>query len=305
MVFLSGRWPRRFIAELGAERKHAMAERTAMVTGAGSGVGRAVAQRLLVEGYTVFGSAIDRDEAEELTRTLPGDFVPVLVDVRNEDSVKGAADEVRAHLNGRPLRALLNIAGVVTNGPLLDLSARTFQDLLAVNVVGMHSMTRAFVPMLREHEQPRIINMSSASGQRTVPFTGAYSASKFAVEALSSAMRMELAPFGIVVVVIAPGLMRTPMAARIREGLAKPPSLAVYREPLRRFLDMTEQALANGVPVPRVVDAIVASIEEREPPLRKALHQGSRRSALMQRVLPVRRREARIRRSLGLDARPG
>jgi NAD(P)-dependent dehydrogenase (short-subunit alcohol dehydrogenase family) len=282
-----------------------MAQRTAMVTGAGSGVGRAVAERLLADGYTVFGSAINRDESEELTRTLRGDFLPVLVDVRDENSVTAAAAEVRAHLNGRPLRTLLNIAGVVTNGPLLDLSARTFQDLLAVNVVGMHSMTRAFVPMLREHEQPRIINMSSASGQRTVPFTGAYSASKFAVEALSSAMRMELAPFGIAVVVIAPGLMRTPMAARIREGLATPPSLPVYREPLRRFLDTTEQALANGVPVPQVVDAIVTSIEEPEPPLRKALHQGGRRNALMLRVLPVRRREARIRRSLGLDARAG
>lgn len=282
-----------------------MREHTAMVTGAGSGVGRAVAERLLAQGYTVFGSAIDDEEADGLAGTMRGEFVPVIVDVRDEESVVRAAEAVRARLRGRPLKALLNIAGVVTNGPLLDLSARTFHDLLAVNVVGMHSMTRAFVPMLCQHQHPKIVNMSSASGQRTMPFTGAYSASKFAVEALSSAMRMELAPLGIVVVVVAPGLMQTPMAAKIVEGLARPPSLSLYREPLHRFLSLTQRGIANGVPVPRVVEAIVASIEEPDPPVRKVLRQGSRRNELFKRVLSTKRREAMVRRDLRLDPARG
>jgi NAD(P)-dependent dehydrogenase (short-subunit alcohol dehydrogenase family) len=278
-------------------------DRTAVVTGAGSGVGRAVVERLLAEGYTVFGSAIHREEAAELSQAMRGDFAPVIVDLRDEETVGRAAQEVRVRLGGRPLKALLNIAGVVTNGPLLDLPARTFNDVLAVNVVGVHSMTRAFVPLLSEHERPRIINMSSSSGRRAMPFTGAYAASKFALEGLSSAMRMELAPLGIDVVVIAPGLMQTPMAARIREGLAEPPSLPVYREPLQRFLAGTERALANGVPVPQVVDAIVASVEEAHPPLRKALTQGRRRNAVRMQLQSVRKREAAVRRSLGLEAR--
>jgi NAD(P)-dependent dehydrogenase (short-subunit alcohol dehydrogenase family) len=278
-------------------------DRTAVVTGAGSGVGRAVVERLLAEGYTVFGSAIHREEAAELSQAMRGDFAPVIVDLRDEETVGRAAQEVRVRLGGRPLKALLNIAGVVTNGPLLDLPARTFNDVLAVNVVGVHSMTRAFVPLLSEHERPRIINMSSSSGRRAMPFTGAYAASKFALEGLSSAMRMELAPLGIDVVVIAPGLMQTPMAARIREGLAEPPSLPVYREPLQRFLAGTERALANGVPVPQVVDAIVASVEEAHPPLRKALTQGRRRDAVRMQLQSVRKREAAVRRSLGLEAR--
>jgi NAD(P)-dependent dehydrogenase (short-subunit alcohol dehydrogenase family) len=279
-------------------------ERAAMVTGAGSGLGRAVAERLLAEGYTVFGSAIHDEEAEDLSNAMRGDFVPVIVDLRDEDSVTRAAEQVTARLDGRPLTALLNIAGVVTNGPLLDLCAAKFHDVLAVNVVGMHTMTRAFVPLLRQHGHARIINVSSSSGQRVMPFTGAYAASKFAVEALSSAMRMEFAPLGIEVVVIAPGLMHTPMAARIRDGLTQPPSLPLYREPLRRFLAGTEQALANGVPVPRVVEAIVASIEERDPPLRKAIVQGRRRDALLMRLRSVRRRESMVRRGLGLDDPP-
>ena len=273
-----------------------------MVMGAGSGVGRAVTERLLGRGYTVFGSAIDSDEAAALTATLRGDFVPVLVDVRDEDSVAQAAYSVAARLDGRPLQALLNIAGVVTNGPLLDLPARTFQDVLAVNVVGMHAMTRAFAPMLREHGQPRIINMSSASGQRVVPFTGVRRQQVRGGGALQRDA-YGLAPLGITVVVIAPGLMQTPMAAKIRQGLARPPSLPVYREPLRRFLEGTEQALAHGIPVSNVVDAIVSSIEERDPPLRKALYHRRGRDVLLARVLPARRREAKVRRSLGLDAK--
>ncbi len=274
-----------------------------MVTGAGSGIGRAVASRLLERGYTVFGGAIDEAEAASLEAAPPGRLVPVVIDVRDEDSVQAAAERVRGELNGRPLHGLLNIAGVTSNGPLVDLSAETFAQVLAVNVVGMHATTRAFLPLQRAGG--KVINMSSASGSRTLPFTGAYSASKFAVEALSSAMRMEFAPLGIDVVVVAPGLINTLMAGRIQEELAKPPSLTIYREPLRRFRERTEASVEKGIPIERVVEAIVGALEASDPSIRYELHNNFARDVLLMRVLPTRLREALVRKSLRLGGEAG
>lgn len=272
------------------------------VTGAGSGIGLAVTRRLLDQGYTVFGGAISGDEATRLTDTLRGDFTAIVIDVRDESSVQAAAAGVTDALAGRPLRAVLNIAGIITNGPLIDLSADTFHQVLAVNVIGMHSVTRAFVPLLRDHPQPRVINMSSASGSRTLPFTGAYSASKFGVEALSSAMRMEFAPLGISVAVIAPGLINTPMATKITEELEQPPSLPVYAEPLRRFLQTTLNSIENGVPIERVVEAIVAAVEQPVPRRRYEVHHSFLRDVVLFRILPAAPREAIVRKTLRLQA---
>lgn len=275
--------------------------RTAVVTGAGSGLGRTVAQRLLTNGYTVFGSCVDLEEAARLREALKGDFEPVVLDVRDPSSVARAAEVVGETLSGRPLKALVNAAGVVTNGPLLDLDAETFLDVLAVNVVGVHEVTRAFVPLLRPHEHPRIVNISSASGRRTVPFTTAYAASKFAVEALSSGMRMELAPFGIGVAVVAPGLMRTAMADRILAGLAQAPTHDVYREPLRRFRERTAAGLQGGVPVEEVADAVIQAIARLSPPTRQAVERPlGRKAAILRRLQSQDRREADLARGLGL-----
>jgi NAD(P)-dependent dehydrogenase (short-subunit alcohol dehydrogenase family) len=275
------------------------------LTGAGSGIGRAVAISLLAKGYEVFGSAISATEAAELRDALTGDIRPVEVDVRDEASVQAAAEQVADQLGDRPLRAVLNIAGIITNGPLVDLSAETFSQVLAVNLVGMHSVTRAFLPLLRDHPHARVINMSSASGSRTMPFTGAYSASKFGVEALSSAMRMEFAPLGVDVVVVAPGLINTPMASQIKQDLEKSPSLPVYRDALRRFLERTETSIENGIPMQRVVDAIVEAVQELTPAKRYELHNNFLRDVVLMRILPTAHREAIVRKTLGLVAGGG
>jgi len=277
--------------------------RTVMVTGAGSGIGRAVAASLLERGYAVFGGAIDEGEAANLRDALPGSFVPVVIDVRDEESVQAAAERVREELDGRPLHGVLNIAGITTNGPLVDLSAETFAQVLAVNVVGMHAVTRAFLPLQRPGG--KVLNMSSASGSRTLPFTGAYSASKFAVEALTSAMRMEFAPLGIDVVVVAPGLVNTPMAGRIQEELAERPSLTIYHEPLRRFRERTVASVEKGIPIERVVETIVGALEAPEPSIRYELHNNFARDVILMRVLPTRLREALVRKSLRLGGEPG
>lgn len=274
-----------------------------VVTGAGSGIGNAVTRSLLARGYRVLGAAIAPDEAEALARDLGERFTPFVVDVRDEADAQAAADRVAHELAGRPLKALLNIAGVIANGPLVDLTAAEFRDILAVNLVGVHAVTRAFLPLLSAGGGGRIVNISSASGRRTLPFTGAYGPSKFAVEALSSVMRMEFAPLGVEVVVIAPGPIDTPMADRIKRDLACEPSLPVYREPLRRFLERTERSFAHGIPLGRVAATFVEAVDAPRPKLRYELHQNVLRDVLLMRLLPTRRREAIVRRTLALDPR--
>lgn len=282
-------------------------QRNIMLTGAGSGIGRATAVRLLEREYRVFGGAIDDEEANKLQSELGRHFTAVVVDVRREESVQKAASQVAGQLGDQPLSALLNFAGVIVNGPLVDLSANELSNVLAVNLVGTHSMTRAFLPLLSGGgRRGRVINMSSASGRRTMPFAGGYSASKFGVEALSTAMRMELRPLGVDVVVFAPGLIHTPMADKILTDLSKTPSLAVYEEPLRRFAHKTRESVKKGLPLDRVVEGIITMIETPSPKSSYEIHHSYLRDVLLMRAIPVKLREAIITRTLGLhttDAR--
>ena len=275
------------------------AARHVVVTGAGSGIGNAVARELVRRGHVVFGAAISDAEAQTLSRDLGERLTPFVVDVRDERSVQAAAAQVAGQLGDRPLHALLNIAGVISNGPLADLPADEFSGVLAVNLVGMHAMTRALLPQLRPGG--RVINMSSASGSRTMPFTGAYSASKFGVEALSAAMRMEFAALGVDVVVVAPGLINTPMAGKIQADLAREPSLPEYREPLRRFLAAARESAEHGIPIERVVATIAGAVEAPRPRRRYDLHHSVLRDVVLMRLLPTGRREAIVRRRLALD----
>lgn len=272
-----------------------------MITGTGSGIGRALAERLVGAGHTVFGGVINDVEADALSIALGPRFFPIIIDVRSESSARQAAQQVDALLNGQPLSALANVAGVITNEPLLDLDAHTFQNVLSVNVVGVHNVTRAFFPMLRRADRATVVNMSSASGTRTMPFTGAYSASKFGVEALSTAMRLELAPFGIAVAVVAPGLINTPMAEKIISDLRKPSAYPVYSQPLQMFLAGTMDAANRGIPIERVVSVIQQAITAPQPAARYEVHNNYLRDVVLMRLLPARCRDWIIRRKLGLN----
>ncbi|CAL9606781.1 SDR family oxidoreductase [Streptomyces sp. enrichment culture] len=275
-------------------------EQSVLVTGAGSGIGRATTRFLVDKGFHVYAGARRRAGVDALAAELPPSSVtPVLFDVRDEKSVADASARTAERADGTPLRAVCNVAGVVTNGPLADLSADALTDVLAVNVVGVHTVTRAFLPLLGEGS--RIVNLSSASGVRTLPFTGAYSASKFGLEALSAAMRMEYAALGIRVSVIAPGMIDTPMAAAIQEELGRPPSMPVYAAPLRRALERSVRSARNGIPMDRVVRAVHHVVTARNPAPRYDLHHSFLQDAVLMRLLPVRAREAVVRKVLGLN----
>lgn len=272
------------------------------ITGAGTGIGHAAAEGLLERGFRIVGTAVNDAEAARLRSEwsrFDGRFSIQVLDVRDEAAVEAAAAEVAQLLGDERPQAVINVAGVIVNGPLLDLDAASFSNVLAVNVVGMHNVTRALLPHIARGG--RIVNVSSQSGRRVAPFTGAYGASKHAVEALSTAMRMEFAPLGIRVSVIAPGQVRTPMAEAILEHLSRQPTSDLYAEPMRRFTKVTREMFDAGLPIERVAQALIHAATDAKPELRYDLPANVVRDKFLMRMIPVRPREAIVRRALALQ----
>ncbi|MGH6738124.1 MAG: SDR family oxidoreductase, partial [Bradyrhizobium sp.] len=190
--------------------------KSVVITGASTGIGWATAKLLVDKGYRVFGSVRKQADAERLIGEFGGNFVPLLFDVTDEAAVLAAAREVRAALGGETLAGLVNNAGIAVPGPVLELSADEFRRQMDVNVIGPIISTQAFGPLLGSDPslkgpKGRIVMISSVAGRNGNPLTPAYAASKHAIEGLSESLRRELMLFGIDVIIVAPGPVKTPI----------------------------------------------------------------------------------------------
>lgn len=181
-----------------------------MVTGASSGIGRVSASRLADAGHVVFAAARRGHVLDTLAAEHPGTR-PIVLDVTDQESIDSARGQVRLATGGHGLDVLVNAAGAMTLGPVEVVPDEQARAQFEVNLFGLLAMTRAFVPPMRERGGGRIVNVSSILGRFALPGQGLYSASKFAVEAASDALRMELAPFGVRVVLVEPGVTDTPL----------------------------------------------------------------------------------------------
>jgi NAD(P)-dependent dehydrogenase (short-subunit alcohol dehydrogenase family) len=174
---------------------------TILITGCSTGFGRITATHFAKLGWKVFGTVRKESDAESL-RQEHQNIVPLICDIVNESQVKVMAQTVAAQTSS--LDVLVNNAGTAFPAPLEFLPPQELLAQLNLNVVAQVAVLQAVMPLLKK-AGGMIINVSSISGRVTAPITGAYSASKFALEALSDALRIELAPFGVKVVVIEPG----------------------------------------------------------------------------------------------------
>ena len=192
----------------------AEAQKAVVVTGVSTGIGWGASKVLTASGYKVFGSVRKASDGQRLQAELGANFVPLLFDVTDENAVRKAAATVRAGLNGEKLFGLVNNAGISIVGPMLYLPIEEFRKQLEVNLTGLVITTQAFAPLLGVDEtlkgKPgRIVNISSIGGTSATPMITAYNTSKFGVEGLSEGLRRELLPFGVDVVVVAPGAVAT------------------------------------------------------------------------------------------------
>ncbi|RQR43661.1 SDR family NAD(P)-dependent oxidoreductase [Burkholderia sp. Bp9140] len=187
-----------------------------VVTGVSSGIGLELARSFVEDGYQVFGSVRNPEDGERLAAELGASFIPLCFDVTDSQAVQSAARRVEAIVGARGLGALVNNAGISVCGPLMHLPIDEIRALFEVNVLGVIQVTQAFLPLLgakadSPHRPGRIVNIGSVSGAITVPFFGAYAGTKHAIEAVTQAFRRELKIYGIDVIAIEPGFVKTSM----------------------------------------------------------------------------------------------
>lgn len=273
-----------------------------LITGVSTGIGYATARELVAAGYEVLGSVRSRDDAERVSEALGEAFRPLLFDVTDREAVEKAAAVVDGLLDGENLTALVNNAGITTPGPMLHMPLDTFRQTLEVNVTGLLHVTQQFAPLVgarhdARHPRGRIINVSSVSGHVVYPFMGAYAASKHAVEALSDALRRELLIYGVDVILIEPGTVRTPIVTKFAEQIAQ------YRDTdygpiLQKVGEQVEEREQTALPVDAVTRVIRTAIESKRPKTRYPIPRKRFSGWLLPRWLPDRWFDALVARQL-------
>ena len=239
------------------------------VTGASSGIGRAVAIELAQRGHTVFAAARRRSALDDLAASHRG-IAAVPLDVTDQESIDSAWSAISAATHGGGVDVLINAAGYALTGPVETLSTQEVKRQFDTNVFGLLAVTRAVLPAMRARRAGRIINISSIVGRTSFPAMGVYGATKYAVEALSDSLRMELAPNGIKVVLIEPGFVATNIvdaSTRERTHVAEGPVGDV--DGYAQLIDGADRFLAKqmkqAMPAPVLARRIANVAESRRP----------------------------------------
>jgi len=264
--------------------------RSVLITGASKGIGRATALHLDRLGWQVFAGVRQDKDADALRRDGSERLVPLLLDVTDGAAIRAAAWQVeQAAPHG--LDGLVNNAGIVVAGPLEIVPLDEFRRQLEVNTVGALAVTQGFLPQIHE-AGGRIVNVSSINGRVATPFAGAYAASKFALEAASDALRMELRHFGIPVVVVQPGAIQTPIwataKARAEKNLARMGGGGRYAKIIRRLLDRSGGPPRHAIPAERVARVIHRALTTRRPRARYLVGWDARAGAWLRWLAPDR-----------------
>ena len=246
-----------------------MDEKFVLVTGAAKGIGQATTLHLAKAGFVVFAGVRKVEDGEALRRENPS-IRPLLIDVTDAQQIAEAAAIVRDQVTGNGLYGLVNNAGIAVAAPLEFLPIEDFRTQMEVNLVGQLAVTQAFLPCIRQ-ARGRIINVSSIGGRIAGPLMGAYHASKFALEGLSDSLRMQLAPWGIEVVVIEPGAIATPIwetGTQTADNLIarmNPQTQALYGKQIAGGRVWAEQSAKNGAPADQVAQVIEKALTVPRP----------------------------------------
>jgi len=276
-----------------------------VITGASTGIGRACALELDRRGFHVFAGVRTAAAVEQLRTEASARLTPVAIDVTEADTIAAAAKTVAEALGDVGIAGLVNNAGIVVPGPLELVPIDAFRRQLEVNVIGQVAVTQAFLPLLRK-ARGRVVNMSSISGGLAVPYLGPYSASKFALEAITDALRLELRGFGIGVSAVEPGAIATPIwekSVASADQLAAdvdPAALALYESDLAAIRKMVDHSIRIASPVDRVVKAVVHALTARRPKAHYYLGLEVRACFKCMKMLPDGVRDWLLRKLLGL-----
>ena len=292
-------------------RSKAEGQKSVLITGASTGIGYACAARMLAAGWWVFATVRNEADEERLSHDLrvgSGRLSILHLDVTRAESVTALAAAIQEMLgaDGR-LNGLVNNAGVALGGPLLHIEDALISQQFDVNLVGPFRVIKALAPLLGatvgDPHRGRIVQISSVSALRPMPFVGPYSASKAALESMSSALRMELIPYGIFVSSVQPGPIRTAIWGKAPRPEESPLRHTPYERSLRRFYkSFVLSGDRDGLP-PESISALVHhALTARRPRRRYLKTPGYFSRYLLPRILPGARFDRLIAGLLRLEA---
>ena len=277
-----------------------------VITGASTGIGEACALHLDKLGYRVFAGIRKAADGQSLRQRASARLVPIRLDITDETEISEAARGVIEAVGDGGLAGLINNAGIVVGGALEFLALEELRRQFEVNVFAQVAVTQAFLSSLRKGGG-RIVNIGSVSGLISSPFSGPYCASKFALEALTDSLRLELRPWKIHVSIVEPGFIDTPILRKslpdeeaIREQLP-PEALQLYGSALRSVVDGMKRGAAKAMPTSVVVKAVVHALTARRPRTRYVVGEHSGLQIALGRNLPDRWRDALLVRHFGLE----
>jgi NAD(P)-dependent dehydrogenase (short-subunit alcohol dehydrogenase family) len=279
--------------------------RSAVITGASTGIGRATALRLDAAGFRVFAGVRRATDGESLRGVASERLVPIRLDVTDAAGIEAAAKSVEAALAGAGIRGLVNNAGIAVGAVLEFVDVEDLRRQLEVNVVGVAAVTRAFLPLVRRGGG-RIVNVSSDSGYLAGPFLGPYTASKFALEGMSDCLRRELRAWRIPVSVIQPGSIETPIwdkgrgeTERVRSAIPEE-GRRLYGQAFDTMQTYVSKASSRAIPADQVARAIEHALTAARPRTRYRVGRDATITRMLTRFLPDRAVDAFVARMTGL-----
>lgn len=281
-----------------------MSEKTALVTGAGSGIGKATASALAGKGYLVFAAALNDADEAAIVGLGSATIIPVRLDISSIDSIEAAVAVVGARLGeAAPLDALVNIAGVNINAPLHILSVAEIKQMVDVNLLGTLLLTRAALPLLLRGKG-RVVLVGSATAFLPPPAISVYAATKCAISGMGDSLRVELGLAGLGVSVIEPGVVRTPLVAGAPAVLEKmlgrmgAGDRNLYEKLMRKIVQMSASPTA-GIPPEKVAEVIFEALTAPRPKARYRVGVDSKAAAVL-RHLPDGARDFIQRKTFGI-----
>lgn len=275
------------------------------VTGASTGIGRATGERLVRAGYDVLGGVRTPADAEEIRRA---GIEPVVLDVTDPEQIQSLRERIERDPAGRPLRALVNNAGIAINAPVEVIPLPDWRRQLEVSVLGPVAMIQSLLPALMP-SGGRVVNIGSLGSRVAMPGFGAYSAAKFAMDAVNDSLRREMAPFGVRVVLVTPGAVKTQLTGR---GLAEadrvcasmtPEQQARYAPLMAAYRATVEEWARTGVEADSVARTVETAITARSPRTRYTVGRDAGFMMTASRLASDRILDRMVRRSMKLPVR--
>jgi len=263
-----------------------------VITGVSTGIGYEMCKSLLNRSYEVFGSVRKKEDADRLSEDFGEGFTPLVLDVTDFDAIEQGASIVAEKVGSKGILALINNSGIAVGGPLIHIPIEEVRYQFEVNVLGLVKCMQAFAPLLGAREnhgsQPgRILNISSVAGKIGMPFVAPYVGSKHAVEGVSASLRRELLLWGIDIIIIGPGAVKTPIWAKSTDMSAYHDT--AFGDAIKKFNNgLVRKSIEAGFTADYIGERVADILEKKKPKVRYALVPQRFSNWLLPRLLPAR-----------------